>query len=189
MARIVSLTLNPTIDNSCEADECARRRRRARSTSGFQPGGGGSTSRGCSSGFDDDVHAIFLGGGATGQVLDDLLDRAGVSHCRIAIADDTRSTLTVFERSTGQEYRFVPEGPKSAVRMERCLDLIVGLECDYFIASGSLPRGVPDDFYARAGTSWEAAPVSSSTRPGRRQGQPGRGGMFLVKPSPASWRN
>ena len=186
MTRIVTLTLNPAIDNSCEAERVCPTEKTRTFDERLQPGGGGINVARVLKRLGVDVHAIFFGGGATGLVLDHLLDRTGVSHCRIPIVDDTRASLTVFERSTGKEYRFVPEGPEvSQFEWQACLDRIAATDCEYFVASGSLPRGVPDDFYAQA---WDVLRGRSTRLVLDTSGRElaaclERGGLFLVKPS------
>lgn len=186
MTRIVTLTLNPAIDNSCEAERVCPTEKTRTFDERIQPGGGGINVAQVLKRLGADVHAIFLGGGVTGLVLDHLLDRSGVSHHRIPIADDTRVSLTVFERSSGKEYRFVPEGPElEPSEWNACLSAIERVECDYFVASGSLPRGVPNDFYAQAWDMLRTRKVrfvldtSGPELPACLE----RGGLFLVKPS------
>lgn len=54
------------------------------------------------------------------------------------------------EAEPGLEYRFVPDGPLvSDSEWQGCLDAMAGIECDYLMLSGSLPRNVPADFCAR----------------------------------------
>ena len=62
----------------------------------------------------------------------------------------TRVSLNVQDRSSGLEYRFVPEGPTlSAAEFRACLAAVEQEPGDWLIASGSLPNGVPDDAYAQ----------------------------------------
>jgi 6-phosphofructokinase 2 len=64
----------------------------------------------------------------------------------------TRENLTILEESSEQQYRFgMPGAELSRNEYQRCVDYIFSLESypDYIIASGSLPTGVPDDFYAK----------------------------------------
>jgi 6-phosphofructokinase 2 len=64
----------------------------------------------------------------------------------------TRENLTVAERATTSQYRFVLPGPKlDREEWERCLDRLTALEPRprYVVASGSLPPGVPNRFYER----------------------------------------
>ena len=94
--------------------------------------------------------AIMLTGGAPGRVLNELLDDAGVTHRIIPIAGRTRISLNVLDRSSGLEYRFVPEGPTvSEAEWQLVLAVVSDMDADWLIASGSLPNGLPVDAYAQ----------------------------------------
>jgi 6-phosphofructokinase 2 len=85
-------------------------------------------------------------------MLQNLLDREGLDHRPIHIEEKTRESFTVFENTTGQQYRFSTPGPtlKEAEWM-RCLDELFAIDPppDYLVVSGSIPPDVPNDFYAR----------------------------------------
>ena len=153
MARFTvrTLTLNPSIDVSSEAEKVEPEKKIRTCCERIDPGGGGINVARVLHRFGVDVEAIYFAGGATGRAFDELLDRAGLTRRRIEIADDTRTSLAIHDRSIGEDYRFVPEGPTiEGSEVAACLDAIDAADCDYFIASGSLPPGVPDDFYATA---------------------------------------
>ncbi|HET9810085.1 MAG TPA: 1-phosphofructokinase family hexose kinase [Sphingomicrobium sp.] len=184
--KIVTLTLNPAIDVSSEADTVRHTHKVRTRDERIEPGGGGINVARVLSRLGADVEAIFLGGGATGQVLEELLQRGSIERRMIAIADDTRLSLTVVEQSTGNEYRFVPEGPEvSPTEAEAALETVSAVDCDYLVASGSLPRGLPASFYVDL--------CKATKEPGTRfvldtSGEALRealdfGGIFLVKPS------
>lgn len=150
MVRIATLTLNPTIDGSSEAETVAHTRKVRTANDHFAPGGGGINVARVLARLGADAEAVYLAGGITGPVLSGLLTRAGLRHSAIAIAGDTRISLTVFERASGHEYRFVPEGPTiSAAECQACLDAVARLQCSWLVLSGSLPPGAPVDLYAR----------------------------------------
>lgn len=185
-ARIVTLTLNPAIDISSET-ETVRHTHKLRTTNeAMEPGGGGINVARVLRKLGADVTAVFLAGGATGRVLDELLGRAGIAHEAIPIGEDSRVSLTVLERSTGREYRFVPEGPKvTDGEAKAALDAVARLDCDYLIASGSLPRGAPEDFYVelcRIASARGARFVLDTSGPPLRAALDA-GGLFLVTPS------
>lgn len=186
LPRIVTLTLNPAIDVSSQAETVRHTHKVRTYDEVMEPGGGGINVARVLSRMGADVRALFLGGGVTGKALDDLLARSAIEHSMIEIAGDTRMSLTVVERSTGREYRFVPEGPEvTEAEGEAVLGAASAIGCDYFVASGSLPRGLPDTFYVDL--------CRRVTRRGARfvldtSGKPLRaaldsGGIFLVKPS------
>ncbi|WP_052002969.1 PfkB family carbohydrate kinase [Microvirga sp. BSC39] len=114
MKPIVTLTLNPSIDGSSEAEAVRPIHKVRTSNERFEPGGGGSNVTRVIHELGGSSLAVYLAGGVTGSVLEDLLTRNGIGGRRIPIRDHTRVSHTVFERTTGLEYRFVPEGPEVA---------------------------------------------------------------------------
>ena len=190
--RIVTLTVNPAIDISSEADVVRHTRKTRTFNEAIEPGGGGINVARVLHGLGANVCALFLGGGMTGRVLDDLMARAGIERRMIAIDDDSRISLTIVERSTGNEFRFVPEGPEvTPAELESALEAATSLPYDYFVASGSLPPGIPDDFYARLGAKVTAqgARFVLDTSGGPLKAALDAGGIFLVKPSRGEFEN
>lgn len=184
--RIVTLTLNPVIDVSSQAETVRHTHKVRTSDEQMEPGGGGINVSRVLSRLGADVQAIFLGGGVTGQVLDDLLARSGINRVMIEISGDARLSLTVVERATGHEYRFVPEGPEvSDSEASAALEAASAATCDYFVASGSLPRGIPDDFYVKLRNSVceRGARFVLDTSGAPLRAVLDAGGIFLVKPS------
>jgi 6-phosphofructokinase 2 len=106
---------------------------------------GASTSR---------VSCMFLAamtGGATGRLVEEMLDEAAVPWQALRISGRNRVSLNVHDLESGLEYRFVPEGPAvSESEWRSVLAVLAQIEAEWIVASGSLPPGVPDDFYARA---------------------------------------
>jgi len=91
-------------------------------------------------------------GGAIGKLLRQLLDQEGVASHTWTIAGETRENFFVDEIGAGQQYRFILPGPRlHESEWQECLKLVSALEPfpRYLVASGSLPDGVPDDFYAQ----------------------------------------
>ena len=157
MKPIVTLTLNPAIDASCAADEVRPIRKIRTSNERYEPGGGGINVARVIRALGGEALAVYCAGGLMGHALTQMIDAIGLARRVIPIEGVTRVSHTVFEHSTGQEYRFVPEGP--ALReheWQASLAELEGLEPDYVVASGSLPRGAPVDFYARIARSLRA---------------------------------
>src|SRR3546814_6139518 len=91
-----------------------------------------------------------MAGGATGDALDGLLDLHQLVHNRIYIAGHTRVASAVLELESGKEYRFVPPGPTiQPAEWQACLDQLETAQCNFMVLSGSLPPGMPDDFYGQ----------------------------------------
>lgn len=149
--KVITITMNPAVDRYVTVKLVSPDRKLRCAPSGMEPGGGGlNVSRalmnlGCPS------RAYYISGGAIGQLLQELLQHEGLISCPLSIANAVRENITVLEESTGLHYRMVMPGPLlSEEEWRRCLEsLEKGLEgAKYVIASGSLPPGVPTDFFA-----------------------------------------
>jgi 6-phosphofructokinase 2 len=149
------------------------------------PGGGGINVARVLARLGDEAKCYHMAGGAMGVAFEGLIDQQGLDAVRIPVADETRVALAVYERSTGKEYRFTPRGPKVTESEWRdCLDRIAEADCRYFVASGSLPPGVPDDFYARVAAIMRERGIAMVLDTSGRALREGLvGGIALVKPS------
>jgi 6-phosphofructokinase 2 len=152
MNKILSLALNPAIDVSSDTSTVLTTQKVRTFNETYDPGGGGVNVARVVSELGGDVELAYLAGGVTGDFLQELLDQQKIRHTRIHIAGNTRISFTVHEQKTGLEYRFVASGPAiSPIEQERCLSEIAHHDFSYLVASGSLPAGVPDDFFAAVG--------------------------------------
>ena len=117
----------------------------------LDPGGGGINVARVIHFLDGKALALIMTGGVTGRLLEELLDEDGVAWRQLPIRGRNRISLNVNDRETGLEYRFVPAGPRvNPNEWRAALKVLEEVEADWVIASGSLPPGVPADFYARA---------------------------------------
>ena len=182
---VATLTLNPTIDLASEAETVHPMRKIRTQGERQDPGGGGVNVARVVRELGGETLAIILAGGVTGRFLEELLEEGGVPHRTIPIAGRTRISHTVLERKTGLEYRFVAEGPTvSGPEWEAAL-AAADLREGWLVASGSLPPGVPADFYARlaaqASRQGLRCVLDTSGEALKRALQ--QGGLELVKPS------
>jgi 6-phosphofructokinase 2 len=186
MPKFVTISLNPSIDVSSEADLVRPIHKTRTYNEVYSPGGGGVNVARVLTELGADVEVICPAGGVTGALLDELLEKAGVRRRLVPIAGTTRISLNVFERKTGQEYRFIPNGPKlSESEIAACLQAVRTSDCEYFVASGSVPLGAPPDILARIATIVRdegARFVLDSSGIGLR-GTLEHTPVFLVKPS------
>jgi 6-phosphofructokinase 2 len=149
-SRIVTLTLNPTLDMEAEAPAVQPIHKIHTSAERVDPGGGGINAARMIRILGGDVLAVLLAGGSTGRDVEEELDRLAVPWLSVPIAHRTRMSLTVLDRSSGLEYRFVPKGPEvTPTEWQAVLDLLDRVPGDWLVASGSLPSGVPADAYAQ----------------------------------------
>jgi 6-phosphofructokinase 2 len=148
--QIVTLTMNPALDITTSVDTVRPTDKLRCQTPRYDPGGGGINVARIAHVLGTSVVAVFPAGGPTGDVVMSLLKGAGVPFRCVAIAASTRESFTVNETSSGQQYRFVIPGPRlTPAEQEGCLDELrrAAESAEYVVASGSLPPGVPADFY------------------------------------------
>lgn len=191
--RIVTLTMNPAVDVSTAVPQVISDRKVRCSAPALDPGGGGINVARVIHRLGGEVLALTTSGGATGALLEDLLAQEGVPHAAFPVRDRTRENMNVREESTGRQFRFVLPGPTlSEFEWRSCLGAVSGLDPfpEYLVASGSLPPGVPSDFYAalaRLARDRGARLVLDAS------GEPLRhaldAGVYLFKPSVAEFRD
>jgi 6-phosphofructokinase 2 len=86
-----------------------------------------------------------------GEQIDRLLAEAGVPTRPVPVAADVRQNLALTERETGHTLHLVFPGSELSVpERQACVDAVLEVSPAprYVVLSGSLPPGVPDDFYA-----------------------------------------
>ncbi|TRD11622.1 1-phosphofructokinase family hexose kinase [Erythrobacter insulae] len=150
MMNIATLTLNPTIDVAYSLDRFVHSDKLRTAEQKADPGGGGINVARVFVRLGGNARCVYMSGGSTGAALDALLDLHQIVREPVSIEGETRISATMFEQSSGHEYRIVPAGPViSEAEWHTCLDRLSSVECDYLVISGSLPRGIPADFYAQ----------------------------------------
>jgi 6-phosphofructokinase 2 len=149
---IVTLTMNPALDITTNADVVRHTDKIRCDGARYDAGGGGINVARFARALGAPVTAVYPAGGPTGALVTDLVGESDVSVDRVIIGAATRESFTVNERSTGKQYRFVLPGPRLAVAEQAlCLDHLrkAAATAKLVVASGSLPPGVPADFYQR----------------------------------------
>jgi 6-phosphofructokinase 2 len=153
MVDIVTLTPNPAIDLSTSVERMVPSRKLRCAAQQRDPGGGGINVARVVTRFGGDVEAIFPAGGFTGKLLRSLLDEEKVPSRIVESAAETREDFSVTETATGEQFRFVLPGlPLAEAEWRGLLDLVAATSPapKIVVGSGSLPPGVPQDFYAQA---------------------------------------
>lgn len=151
-AQIVTLTMNPALDITTSVDAVRPTDKLRCETTRYDPGGGGINVARVARVLGGPVSAVFPAGGPTGDVVMSRLKDERVPFRHIAVESTTRECFTVNEKTTGRQYRFVLPGRTLAFEEQaRCLDELrsVARSARFVVASGSLPPGVPPDFYQR----------------------------------------
>jgi 6-phosphofructokinase 2 len=187
MTQIVTLNMNPAIDISNSVDKVVTTHKLRCSEENTQPGGGGINISRVVRRLGTSTTAIYPCGGFTGQILTRLLENESVQSEGIAIEQETRECFTVHETSSGKDFRFLLPGPTlSLAEQHACADALdqQGAAARFLVASGSLPPGVPDDFYAHLAQRAKARSqhfVLDTSGPALRAAL--EIGVYLFKPS------
>ncbi|MCH8498947.1 MAG: 1-phosphofructokinase family hexose kinase [Marinobacter sp.] len=156
MPTIVTLTMNPTVDLFGATDELVRDAKSRCEVLSREPGGGGINVARNLHRLGLPVQAVFPAGGILGKLLQDLLNQDGLAYRCLPTEAETRQNFALSEQSTGRLYHFVFPGPQlQTSEWQACLAAMDTLPAatEYLILSGSLPAGVPEDFYAQVATN------------------------------------
>jgi 6-phosphofructokinase 2 len=186
-ATILTLTVNPALDISTSAAQVVAEHKLRCSTSRLAPGGGGVNVSRVVRRLGGRTLAIFTAGGPIGEAYRHLVEAERVPGVVVPIGGGTRESFTVDDTAAGAQFRFVLEGPElSEDEWRSCLDYVAQAVAPggIVVASGSLPPGVPDDFYARVvriARDAGARCVVDSTGPALAEAL--AEGTFLVAPS------
>ena len=189
MSDIITITLNPALDMSTHVAQVLPERKLRCEQPVYEPGGGGVNVSRALKKLGGDSCAWLLAGGPSGERLCSLLKEEGISVKPHIIKNWTRENLMVVEDSSGNQYRFgIPGSEVSEAEWRQCLEELERLPNEklpkYVVASGSLPPGVPDDFYAQlAALAWQRhfrlVVDTSGTALTKAAGK----GVYLLKPN------
>lgn len=149
---VLCLTMNPSVDLATDTAQVVPTHKLRCTSALHDAGGGGVNVARVVSRLGGRCRSLCPQGGPTGQWLRQRMQAEGLETHFLDIADETRVSFTVHETGTGSEFRFVMPGPtlsdsewRGALAWIDALDPFPAL----VVASGSLPPGVPTDFYAR----------------------------------------
>jgi 6-phosphofructokinase 2 len=187
MSDIVTVTMNPAVDVATTVARVEPTRKLRCTAAQRDPGGGGINVARVVKRLGGDVVAIYPEGGSIGRLLTRLVDEQGITSLAIEMAEETRENFTAFDESIGDQYRFVlPGPPMSEAEWRKCIDALASLtpKPRFVVASGSLPPGVPDDFYAQLARAAEALGAKTVLdTSGAALGAAMKAGLFLIKPN------
>ena len=148
---ILSLTMNPALDIYSRVEKIKPTQKMRCEKSSIDPGGGGINVSRVIKRLGGESTAIFTCGGYTGNIFKNLLAAEGIKQDPLKIQNSIRENFAVTELSSGKLFRFGFSGPLlQEPEIEKILQKISDYKkADFLVASGSLPPGVPMDFYAR----------------------------------------
>lgn len=182
---IVTLTLSPALDKSATVDRIAPEHKLRCTAPRLDAGGGGiNVSKGIRR-LGSASTAVFPVGGPNGRRLIDLVTEAGIAAETIEVPGETRENFSVLESGTGFQYRFTMPGQALGEKdAEACLDAVRRLRPDILVASGSLPPGLPDTYYAQvASVAKQIGARLVLDTSGAALQAAAHEGLFLLKPN------
>lgn len=152
---IVTLTLNPALDKATSVEALVPEKKLRCTSMTVEAGGGGINVSKAVKELGGTSQAIFTSGGYNGQLLENLVRRQNIPFTAIQVEGETRESIIVNERSTNKEFKFIMPGSALTQNILKEVKLLVGqlqTGTKFFVFSGSIPEGVPDDFLAELGS-------------------------------------
>lgn len=184
MATIETITLNPALDMMFEVERMIAERKLRGSAPELHPGGGGINVARVAARLGADVEAVWIGGGNYGATVGELLASEGVVHHQVPTNGDTRLSIHVEERATGDMYRFVLPGPPiTEPELDEACKYVAEHDAAFVVLSGSLPPSLPADTYARLAARMPARARVVLDTSDEALGEALAGRIYLAKPN------
>ncbi len=105
MSQITTITLNPSVDASCQVQQVIPVRKLRCTPLQHHPGGGGLNVARAIQQLGGSARALWTCGGVYGRLLHQLLDEEGLVHEPLEVAGSTRENFIAFEESSGHLFR------------------------------------------------------------------------------------
>jgi 6-phosphofructokinase 2 len=151
MKKIVTVTLNPALDKSIAVPKMIPEKKLRCTDAKVEPGGGGINVSRAIHKLGGETEAVFLSGGFTGKHFETLMAGENIQSVAMPVKGDMRENFVVFDTSSALQYRFGMDGP--LVNEDEWMQVLTHIQnetiIDYIVASGSLPPGVPMDYFGR----------------------------------------
>lgn len=148
--------MNPALDISGSVDQIVIGPKLRCDGGQIDPGGGGVNVSRAIGILGGQSEAFVATAGVLGELLVKQLRKHGIDPIRYETNGHTRQSLSIYEEESGKQLRLVLPGPIWIERqVKRLLESVMVHVEDgaLVVASGSLPPGVPDDFYIELNTA------------------------------------
>jgi 1-phosphofructokinase family hexose kinase len=149
---VATLTANPSIDQHIFIDRLVKDDAIRALDIRRDPGGKGINVSRVLRELGGHTIAFGITGGGAGYIVKSLLREHAIAFESVEVLQETRINFILTDRSDGTQTRISAPGPWVTLEeAERLLDLAVGHrpQAPWWVLGGSLPRGIPTDFYAR----------------------------------------
>lgn len=187
MKSILTITLNPSVDQSCTTSVVTDENKLQCHHPQYDPGGGGINVSRVIKRLDGETKAFYPAGGIFGNLLEQLLDREELDHVRIHVQEPTRINFHVIEESTDKQFRF--NLPGTGMNEGELKDFLQYLKeftptPDFVVVSGSIPPDLPSSCFhaiAEIADSINAKLIVDTSGDGLRHALDY--GLYLMKPN------
>jgi 6-phosphofructokinase 2 len=151
MTSIITVTFNPCIDKSSAVDKLLPDKKLRCESFKNEAGGGGINVARAAKKLGGEPLAVYLAGGYTGIVLQNLLKAELIRTTTIDTGIDTRENIMIVDKATNLQYRFItPGSPVEECHWQRILTCLENQQAiDYLVVSGSMQPGFPQDIFER----------------------------------------
>jgi 6-phosphofructokinase 2 len=148
---IVTITFNPCIDKSSFVDALLPDKKLRCSAFKNEAGGGGINVAKAVKKLGGNALAVYLAGGYTGIVLQNLLKAESIDSILIDTGVDTRENIMIVDKATNLQYRFITPGiAVKEIYWKECLEALKKLNgVEFIVVSGSMQPGFPQDIFER----------------------------------------
>ncbi|MFW2589603.1 1-phosphofructokinase family hexose kinase [Sagittula sp. SSi028] len=153
MSQILTITLNPALDLATSTEVVRPNVKLRCGPETAEPGGGGVNVARAVTQLGGQARAVVALGGTTGSALGQLLSDYNLDVLEVAAPGDTRHSFAVTDQTSGDQFRFVLNGPTwTQAQLGAVLDDIVAeaTEDALIVFSGSMPPGAEVGFLTRA---------------------------------------
>ncbi|NIQ56828.1 MAG: 1-phosphofructokinase, partial [Gemmatimonadetes bacterium] len=151
----VTVTPNPSLDLLFEVDELVWNDANRVAPARARPGGQGVNAVRAIRELGGRGLAVLPLGGIVGDQIRRMLEEERTPIRTVDVRAETRVFVGVREHSTGRDLLLNPRGRRlSAAEVDTLAEAALsalGVEARWLACCGSLPAGLPDDFYARLG--------------------------------------
>ena len=151
MPAVVTITFNPCIDKSSFVDAMLPDKKLRCTVFKNEAGGGGINVAKAVKKLGSSALAVYLAGGYTGIVLQDLLKAESIDSIVVDTGVDTRENIMIVDKATNLQYRFItPGNAVKEIHWKQCLNAVEAVnDVKYIVVSGSMQEGFPQNIFEK----------------------------------------
>ncbi|OCB77327.1 1-phosphofructokinase family hexose kinase [Flavobacterium crassostreae] len=182
---IATLTVNPAVDKSTHLRGLVPEQKIRCDAPRYDAGGGGINVSKAIARLGGNPLTIFTAGGASGQMLAELLQHEAIACQAIGTKNTTRENFVAVDDNTNSQYRFgFPGAAISTSETAKIIDAISQLKSEFLVLSGSLNTSLSVDFYKQLAIIAKKAAIKVIVdTSGEALEKALEAGVYLIKPN------